>query len=552
MTILVTRMRILLAQINPIIGDVLGNTEKAINAISKAKQLNANIVLFPELFLSGYPPEDFLLLPHFIDDVDKALQKVIAASKGIAVVIGLPRRNQNHSEKPIFNSAAVIENGILIGYQDKILLPTYDVFDERRFFEPGNSIQLWRLFDHDIAVTICEDIWQHSELIKYTSYNRDPVQELAELHPDVVLNLSASPFSMFKISNRLKVCSSAAITLRCPLLLCNQVGGNDSLIFDGYSVYVDANGNVIDHAKGFSEDLLLIDLKAKPKPKSPTFNPIEDLYRALVLGVKDYFNKSKFSKACLGLSGGIDSALVACIAVEALGKDNVLGILMPSRFTSNSSTSDALQLANTLGIKTHEISIEGVFQSYLEALSPFFVDLPWDTTEENLQARIRGTLLMAFSNKFGYIVLSTGNKSEMAMGYSTLYGDMCGGLAVINDVTKQQVYALSSWINRNQEIIPANTIAKPPSAELRPNQKDTDSLPDYSIVDNVLQAYIEEHLSPEEIAKHYSYPPELVLNLIKRIHLNEYKRRQSPPGLRVSEKAFSVGRRFPIVQRYVV
>lgn len=544
-------MRILLAQINPTVGDIPGNTEKILDAIAKAKKQKAQIVLFPELCFSGYPPEDFLLLPHFIQDINGALDKVIAASKEIAVIVGLPRQNTGDVEKPICNSAAIIENQTLIGFQDKILLPTYDVFTERRFFEPGSSTKLWRICNHNIGITICEDIWQHSDLIKYTSYNRDPVKELAGLHPDVVLNLSASPFSVYKAQNRIKVCTHAATTLQCPLLLCNQVGGNDSLIFDGYSIHVDSKGNVINMAKGFAEDFLLVDLNTPKAPITPSFQPIEDLYHALVLGLKDYFSKSNFSKACLGLSGGIDSALVACIAVDALGKDNVVGLIMPSRFSSESSVTDALQLANTLGIKTHQISIEKPFQTYLDLLGPYFKDLPMDTTEENLQARTRGTLLMAFSNKFHCIVLSTGNKSEMAMGYATLYGDMCGGLSVINDVTKQQVYALASWINRHQEIIPTNTIKKPPSAELRANQKDTDSLPDYSIVDNVLQAYIEDHLSPDEISLKFSYPHDMVLDLIKRIHQNEYKRRQAPPGLRVSEKAFSVGRRFPIVQRYV-
>lgn len=544
-------MRILLAQINPTIGDIPGNTQKILEGIARAKQVNAQLILFPELCLSGYPPEDFLLLPHFIDDISKALEQIIAASKNIAVIVGLPRRNPKQGEKPICNSAAVIENGALLGFQDKMLLPTYDVFDERRFFEPAASTNIWQLSGKNIAITICEDIWQHSDLLKYASYQRDPVKDLAAVKPEIALNLSASPFSVSKFSSRLKACSNAAATLNCPLLLCNQVGGNDSLIFDGYSLYVDARGSLIDVAKGFEEDFFLVDLSSTPRPKIFVPDAIEDLYHALVLGLRDYFHKSKFSKACLGLSGGIDSALVACIGVDALGKDNILGVLMPSRFSSPSSLPDAMQLASNLGIKTREISIEDPFTSYLDLLSPYFEGLQADVTEENLQARIRGMILMALSNKFGYIVLSTGNKSEMAMGYSTLYGDMCGGIAVINDVTKQQVYALAKWINRHSEIIPWNTINKPPSAELRPNQKDTDSLPDYTIVDHVLQAYIEDHQSSEKIAKRFSYPLSLVENLIKRIHQNEYKRRQSPPGLRVSEKAFSVGRRFPIVQRYV-
>lgn len=545
-------MRLLLAQINPIIGDITGNSEKILNTISAAKKQNVQVVVFPELAICGYSPQDFLLLPHFIADIERALNKIISASTEIAVIVGLPRQHLHSGEKSIYNSAAIIENGRLLGYQDKVLLPTYDVFNEKRFFEPGMELNIWNIAGMKVAVTICEDIWQHSNLVKYTSYQRDPVKELAEKQPDLMINLSASPYSQGKFPNRLFVCTASATTLKCPLVLCNQVGGNDSLIFDGYSIHVDAQGELIHCAKGFEEDLLLIDLSQKTPPITVSIDPIEDLYRALVLGLRDYFQKSQFSKACLGLSGGIDSAVVACLAVEALGRENVLGILMPSRYSSEGSITDALQLGKQLDIQTRTIPIEGPFESYLELLTPHFEGRAANATEENLQARIRGMILMAISNKLGCIVLSTGNKSEMAMGYATLYGDMCGGLAVINDVTKQQVYALANWINREQVIIPWNTIYKPPSAELKPNQKDSDTLPDYAIVDTVLQAYIEEHQSPEEIALKYSYSLPMVMDLVKKIHANEYKRRQAPPGLRVTEKAFSVGRHFPIVQRYIL
>ncbi|MBA3816459.1 MAG: NAD+ synthase [Parachlamydiaceae bacterium] len=544
-------MRLILAQINPIIGDISGNTLKVLKGIEHARQQRADIVVFPELSLCGYPPQDLLLLPHFIADINHALQGIILASVGISVIIGLPRQNAQVGEKPIYNSAAIIENGFLLGFQDKMLLPTYDVFDERRFFEPATDTRLWHIAGSNVAITICEDIWQHSDLLKYSSYQRDPINELIEKKPDLAINLSASPFSQGKFPLRLSVCAKAAITLKCPLVFCNQVGGNDSLIFDGYSLYVNAQGQLVDFAKGFQEDFLLVDTSLVSVPKNLEIDPIEDLYHALVLGISDYFKKSSFSKACLGLSGGIDSALVAYLAVEALGKENVLGILMPSRYSSEGSIEDALKLAEHLGIETHQISIENPFNSYLELLSPYFEGLSVNTAEENLQARIRGMILMAISNKLGYIVLSTGNKSEMAMGYATLYGDMCGGLAVINDVTKQQVYALAEWINRQQIVIPWNTISKSPSAELRPNQKDSDSLPDYAIIDTVLQAYLEEHQSPEEISRRFSYPLPIVQDLIKRIHANEYKRQQAAPGLRVSEKAFSVGRHFPIVQQYI-
>lgn len=543
-------MRVLIAQINPTIGDLEGNTQKILQGIQHARKKSAKLVLFPELCLSGYPPEDFLLLPHFVEAIQKQLEIIIPATEGLTAVIGMPRRNIE-GEKHLYNSAAIIQDKQLLGFQDKTLLPTYDVFDERRYFEPASALTLFKINGWKTAVTICEDIWQHSAVLKYTDYRRDPVKELQAYHPDLILNLSASPYSLHKCPSRIAVCSHAAATLGCPLILCNQVGGNDSLIFDGYSLYIGSKGEILDYAKGFHEDFRLIDLEKTMKAKELAVDPIEDLYKALVLGLRDYFYKSGFSKACLGLSGGIDSALVACIAQEALGKKNVLGITMPSRYSSPGSVNDSLQLAKNLGIECREIPIEGPFQSYLELLSPQFAGRPPDVAEENLQARIRGMILMALSNKLGYIVLSTGNKSELAVGYSTLYGDMCGGLAVISDVTKMQVYALAQWINRHEEIIPWNTIHKPPSAELRPNQKDTDTLPEYGVLDNVLQAYVEDHLSPAQISEKFGYSRDLVEDLVRRIHRNEYKRRQSPPGLRISEKAFSAGRRYPIVQRFV-
>lgn len=544
-------MHILLAQINTTVGDIQGNSRKIQQGILHAKKMGAELVVFPELALCGYPPEDLLLLPYFINSLENALEGIIKETQGIAAIVGVVRRNNDLKEKSLYNSAAVIVDGVLLGFQDKMLLPTYDVFDERRFFEPAHEIHLWNIFGAHVAVTICEDIWQHSSLLKYASYQHDPVEEIAVLQPELIVNLSASPFSVSKFQNRLKTCSKAAIAIKAPLALCNQVGGNDSLIFDGRSLLVNEEGELIDCAKSFAEDFLLIDLKIKHPPKTYEIEPMKELNDALVLGLRDYFSKSGFSKACLGLSGGIDSAIVACLAAEALGKENVLGVLMPSRYSSPGSISDAEELVHTLGIQSYLVSIEQPFESYLDVLSPFLETSQPGVTEENVQARIRGMILMALSNKTGCIVLSTGNKSELAMGYSTLYGDMCGGLAVISDMTKQQVYALANWINRDRIIIPLNTIQKPPSAELRLNQKDSDTLPDYAIVDNVLQAYIEEHLDPESIANRYGYSLELVNSLIQRIYRNEYKRRQSPPGLRISEKAFSVGRRFPIVQGFV-
>lgn len=543
-------MRILIAQINPTIGDLQGNTERIIKAIALGRSQNADLVVCPELALSGYPPEDFLLLPHFMEAITKHLEEIVKETAGVAAIVGLPRYNPDKHEKTLYNSAAFIKDGKMIDFADKILLPTYDVFDERRYFEPGHQVKVWELKGKKFAVTICEDLWQHSGHLHLTSYKRDPIAELENQQLSCLINISSSPYSFNKFNTRLDVCLQAAASLHCPVVLCNQVGGNDNLIFDGCSIYADSAG-LLQCAKGFEEDALLIDLEVQKKPMAIKRDEVEDLYRALVLGVRDYFRKSGFTKACLGLSGGIDSAVVACIAAEALGNQNLMAIGMPSRYTSAESTRDAAFLAERLGIEYRELSIENPFESYLELFSSHFEGRPHDMTEENLQARIRGMILMAFSNKFGSLVLNTGNKSELALGYSTLYGDMCGGLAVIGDLTKRQVYVLARWINRQRELIPNYTIERPPSAELRSGQKDSDSLPDYAIVDQVLQAYVEEHRSPEWIAKEYRIPVSLVQDLVKRIHRNEYKRRQAPLALRVTEKAFSVGRRFPIVQRWV-
>ncbi|MGA8164733.1 MAG: NAD+ synthase [Waddliaceae bacterium] len=544
-------MRVLLAQINPTVGDIDGNTQKILKRIAYAQKQRVELVVFPELALSGYPPEDFLHLPHFIRAIEDHLENIVLASKDIAVIVGTPRRNPKEREKSLCNSAAIIEHQRCIGFQDKSLLPTYDVFDERRYFESGDSTVAWTIKNRHVGVTICEDIWQHTEMVPYTDYSRDPIIDLKKESPHFLVNLSASPFNSQKCRQRLSVCAGAARSLQCPVMLCNQVGGNDSLIFDGYSLSIGKHGDLLQYAKGFEEDDLIVDLDNPPPPCPLSIDDTEDLFRALVLGVRDYFHKLHFTKACLGISGGIDSAVAACIAASALGKENVLGMIMPSRYSSKSGQEDAAQLVKNLEIDSKVISIEKPFTSYLDVLAPHFEQRPPDAAEENIQARIRGMILMAFSNKFGYLVLSTGNKSELAMGYSTLYGDMCGGLGVISDVNKKQVYDLARWINRGKEIIPGTILSKPPSAELREGQLDSDALPSYDIIDQVLQAYVEEHRAPEEIAERFHYPLNLVKDLVKRIHDNEYKRRQSAPGLRVSSRAFSVGRRFPIVQRWV-
>lgn len=544
-------MRVVVAQLNPIIGDLEGNCQKIIRVLERAREKEADVVLFSELTLCGYPPEDLLLHPSFIDAQEIYLEKIVRASARLMVLVGVVRKNTSKGEKPIFNSAAVIQDGQLVGYEDKRLLPTYDVFDERRYFEPGEQVKVFEWKGKRIGILICEDIWQHAGYVGYTRYSKDPVLDLVSLKPDLVLNLSASPYQFQKPDVRLNVCVKCAKTLECPVILCCQVGGNDQLVFDGYSMFVDGKGNLRQIAKGFEEDEMIVDLEAEACPCPFEYDSMRDLYSALVLGVRDYFHKQGFRKGCLGLSGGIDSALVACIAVDALGASNVLAVTMPSRYTTESSTLDARTLAKRLGVSFQEIPIESAFGAFLTLLEPVFEGRGPDITEENLQARIRGILLMAISNKLGYIVLSTGNKSEMGMGYCTLYGDTCGGLGVISDVTKQQVYALARWINQQKPLIPQSIINKLPSAELRPNQRDTDTLPEYDIVDRVLQSYNEEYLSPEEIAEKYGFPAEIVIDLVRRIHRSEYKRRQSAPGIRVSKKAFRVGRHYPIVQGWM-
>lgn len=543
-------MKILLAQLNPTIGDFHGNVKKILNALDSARKQGVDIVAFSETVICGYMPEDLLLHADFVEKIENSLQQIIPATKGLMAVVGTVRRNSGSYEKKLFNSAAVIADGKLLGYYDKSLLPTYDVFDERRYFEPGSDFPVWNWKGKKIGVLICEDMWQHAGLIQETHYACDPVEKIKMHRPDLVINLSASPYHFQKPETRAMVCRKTAQAVHCPVAMCCQVGGNDQLVFDGYSMVTDEGGDLRSVAQGFAEDLHVVDLSNMPPKIDLKYDAEKDLYSALVLGLRDYFHKQGFKKGCLGISGGIDSALVACIAVDALGKDNVLGLSMPSRYSSEGSKIDAVKLADNLGIEMKTIPIELAFASFLDVLDPFFKDKKPDVTEENLQARIRGSLLMAFSNKFGYIVMSTGNKSEMGMGFMTLYGDMCGGIGVISDLTKHNVYRLSRWINREREIIPWDIIDKVPSAELRPNQKDTDSLPEYNIVDAVLTGYVEDFLTPEEISDKHNIPLNIVQGLVHKIHLAEYKRRQAPPGIRVTKKSFRVGRRYPIVQKW--
>ncbi len=543
-------MKVMAAQINPTIGDLEGNVQKILGALKRSRKAEVDVVVFSELAICGYPPEDLLLDHEFIERIGTKLNEIARETEGLFVVIGTPSWNQSGKEKPLFNSAAVLCDGRLLGYHHKQLLPTYDVFDEKRYFEPGDSPSVFEHLGKRIAVTICEDFWQHSQMVGYSSYVCDPVKQLQEYEIDLVLNLSASPYSYRRKDTRLSVFALAARALQAPLVLCNQVGANDQLVFSGRSLHLNEKGELIHQAKSFEEDDLIVDLDVRAGSHCPEEDGIGDMYRALVVGMRDYFHKQGFKKALLGLSGGIDSALVATLAQEALGKENVLAIAMPSRFSAESSLSDARILSQHLGIELKEIGIETLFQASLELLEPEFKGRAWDSTEQNLQSRIRGQILMAFSNKFGALLLNTSNKSEMAMGYSTLYGDMCGGFAVLSDVSKTYVYELSRYVNREHEIIPNAILTRAPSAELKEDQTDQDTLPPYEVLDPVIEDYIEERLSAEEIAEKHNLPLPFVEDLIAKMHAAEYKRRQAPISIRVTQKAFSRGRNVPIVQKW--
>lgn len=533
-----------MAQINTTFGDLTGNTDLILKAILSARANRCSLVMTPELSISGYPPNDLFHFSDFIKANEKALDKIVLASKDLTIVVGCIRKNTREG-KPLFNSAAIIRNQKILGYYDKCLLPTYDVFDERRYFEPGASS---KTFEHEgakIALTICEDIWQEEMEL----YEFNPLDQLVSDHPDLLLNLSASPFVAKKLPLRIALAQKAAFKLNCPVLYCNQVGGCDDLIFDGSS-FACTKDDLLEQAPRFEQDFFVVDTELQPSSNKFKEDPSKELYEALTLGIRDFFHKQRFKQALVGLSGGIDSALVTTLAAHALGPDNVLAISMPSRFSSDSSVEDAIQLAENLGIKIKTVPIESIHAPLLELFSPEFKDLPQDVTEENLQSRIRGVILMAFSNKLKHLVLSCGNKSEMAMGYATLYGDLAGGLGAISDLTKTQVYELSHWINREKEIIPTSILTKAPSAELKPDQKDSDTLPEYSLLDPIIEAYIEGHLSAKQIALKLNVELDFVRSIIQKIHGAEYKRRQAPLGLKVTSKAFSVGWKSPIVQKW--
>lgn len=533
-------MRVCAVQVNPIIGDLEGNTQKILRGLQAARAGGAEVVLFSELVVTGYSPEDLLLDRKFIDEAGRCLKVIAKETKGLFAVVGIPRRNPTKKGKPLYNSAAVFANGKLLGFKDKELLPTYDVFDERRHFEPGTSKgTVWRYKGKKIAVTVCEDAWQHAGLLGYTNYAVDPVLRLKKL--DLVLNLSASPYYIKRKDTRMATFRSVAKFAKCPLLFCNQVGANDQLIFGGGSFCLNKRGELVAEGPSFAEGEMFVDLPGKKI--AVKCNEIADLHAALVLGVRDYFHKQGFRRAILGLSGGIDSALTASLAVAALGAENVEAFFLPTRYTSSASKDDAAAVARNLNIRLTTIDIDSMFQRYLELFHPFFGDRPHDLAEQNVQSRIRATILMAFSNKFGALLLSTGNKTEIAMGYTTLYGDMAGGLAVLHDVTKTYVYKLARFVKN----IPESILKRVPSAELKHNQKTYEELFPFQMLDAVLEAYIEERKTLEEIAKAQKLPLPVVKEIVQRIHSAEYKRRQAPISLRVTSKAFSKGRNIPIV-----
>lgn len=548
-------MKIALAQINPTIGDFSGNVEKILNFTRNAAEGGADLVLFPELAVCGYPPADFLDKPSFVARSEEAISEIAQATAelNIASVVGYVTPAHPSTGKRVMNSAALIRDGEVAFVQSKMLLPFYDVFDDQRYFAPAERQHLCHFRGKRVALTICEDTWNDKNFWQKRVHTVDPVEELMREGGDIILNIAASPYWRGKRRTRRDMLTAIARHHCAPVVMVNQVGGNDGLIFDGSSLAIAADGSVIAQGKSFEEDLIFADMGARTGDVHwQTDNVDEAVYNALVLGTRDYVCKCGFSKVLIGLSGGIDSALVAAIAVDALGKENVTGIGMPSPYSSTGSVEDSRRLAENLGIHFELVPISDLFAEYGKALGPLFTGLKVDITEENIQSRIRGNLLMALSNKFNALVLTTGNKSEMAVGYCTLYGDMVGALAVIGDLVKTRVYDLSRFANRDGERIPSATINKPPSAELRPGQMDTDSLPPYEVLDPIIEAYVERYETPEEIATKQHVDLQLVRKIVKLVERSEYKRQQAAPVLKVTKKAFGPGRRFPIAVKVQV
>jgi len=575
------KVRLALAQLNPVVGEVFKNAEKTFEYIEKAEKNKADLILFPELFVTGYPPEDLILKPSFLKATNEALEKIVnfTRNKKVVVVIGFAELKDD-----IYNSAAIIQDGKLLGTYQKMHLPNYSVFDERRYFFPGRTSKVIKMGNVNIGLTICEDIWNPGEPISSLVFNGNS---------QLIVNISASPFYMGKRNLRENYLSMKAYEYHCAFAYLNMVGGQDEVVFDGSSFVVNADGKVISRLKSFEEDFEVFDIELQnnlrtnlhesrlrearllksenskieiitsqiPREKSETVLPRvekpieefeEELFKASVLGVRDYIQKNGFEKVLIGLSGGIDSSLVACIATEALGKDNVYGVLMPSQYTSSESIEDAQQLADNLGIKTYTVPIKDIYYSYLNELKDIFKGLEPNEAEENIQARIRGNILMALSNKFNWLVLTTGNKSEMSVGYATLYGDMAGGFAVIKDIFKTAVYKIARWYNNNKRrmVIPERVFTKPPTAELKPGQTDQDKLPPYEILDEILKLYIEEDYGLEEIIEK-GYEKQLVERVIKMVNSSEYKRRQAPPGIKVSKRSLGKDWRMPITKKFL-
>jgi NAD+ synthetase len=543
-------MKISLASINPTIGDLKSNFEKIISNIKKAEEVDSDLIIFPELALTGYPPLDLLDKRSFVDEVISYNSKVTEYAKNIGVIFGSVTRFEDEVGTNLFNSAIVCFDGQIKSIHKKSLLPNYDVFDEVRYFEPSREIHLLEFKGKRFGVTICEDAWNDKDFWVHRLYEFDPVEENVKLGAEIIINISASPFSIGKEKIRTEMFSQIARKHKKPVLFVNQVGANTDLIFDGGSKVFNRNGNLILASNRFVESLVHFDSDFQYEEINYEFSSdAEEIYRALILGIRDYCDKTGFKKVVLGLSGGIDSALVSVLAKEALGSENVLCVMMPSQYSSEGSITHSQKLIQNIGVKSTIIPIQPIFEEFKKSLRKEFDDLPEDVTEENLQSRIRGVLLMALSNKFGYLLLATGNKSELATGYATLYGDMCGGLAPISDVYKTKVYEVARYINREKEIIPIEIINKVPSAELRPNQTDQDTLPPYDILDKILYQYIEEAKEEDEIVEK-GFDRELVRRVLKMVDRAEYKRKQAAPGLKVTNKAFGSGRRFPIVQRW--
>lgn len=544
-------MKIALAQLNPTVGDFAGNSAKILEFAERAAKKGADLAVFSELCLCGYLPLDLIERPHFIERNERELA-CLAKRLPIPSIVGYAARATRATGKSAANAAALLADGKIEFVQHKMLLPTYDVFDESRYFQPAAEQQVFAFGGKNLGITICEDIWNDKTFWVKPLYERDPVAELVARRANLIINISGSPYTIYKEGLRLDMLRALAKSHGLPVVYVNQVGGNDSLVFDGESVVVMPDGRIAAQARSFEEDLVLFDTATSSGDvhAHPAVE-IELVRDALICGTRDYVRKSGFRSVVVGLSGGIDSSVVAAIAVAALGRENVVGVSMPGPYSSEGSRTDARQLAENLGIDFLTIPITDVFDSYRASLRDAFRGRPQDVTEENLQARVRGNLLMALSNKSGSMVLSTGNKSEMAVGYCTLYGDMAGGLAMLSDVPKTMVYELAHLLNHERELIPVASIEKPPSAELRPNQKDADSLPPYDVLDRILGAYIEDVKSPEEIAGEFGFDIALVRSIASKVDRNEYKRRQAPPGLKITSRAFGLGRPFPIVQKYI-